>query len=284
MSSEDFPTTIVLADVAGEIVEALLQFLYNGEVSLSPEHVENFVTLTKALDIKIDKTEIKKFQPLLNGKTNAEKELSLSSIQHKVDISNGGNMSKIKNEQKDVVVDVESLIKGDTISRFVSLNECADISKAVALENYKRSLLKNILMNKNTVSSQSQKVEPLLLSTAAVNMSRSAIIENKLSEENHGRDFYNFIKFKTVRSDKGLSHVVKPVPSLMPIESLKPRDSSSETLDLSNSIRSRLCINLASSPRRCPNRNQVIASPWSAKRPICYLRYRKPSPSSEVSK
>jgi hypothetical protein len=221
--SDDIPTTIVVADFSHEIVEAVLRYVYSGEVSVLPEHVEDFLALSEALKIHVDTADIigmnVPFKPDALAKENLAKNDDYYDVPPMPDKTGDFKSSYEK-------MDVEVLIKSDTKSKHPKYYGYNGF-------NGRREKLydKGIDLKLESESKNS-----------ALNLTKHAIFPMSSSSRQR----------KGTKNDR----LVRPIPSLMPIESMSDRKSphkkSIDLLDLST-LKGNLNCNTNSAFERVKN-------------------------------
>ncbi|XP_077289850.1 uncharacterized protein LOC143913740 [Arctopsyche grandis] len=182
--SDDIPTTIVFADFSYHIVEALLQYIYSGEVSVLPEHVEDFLSLSQALKVHVDITDVKG----MNGPTK-DRDIIIKS-----DISDDTIISNIKQKEKNTI----DATKIDE-SRYLNLESFIENSNAAKNSSSKNNLYNNLTKTNSSLGLNYNKAyieslivdrEKLFLQKSVLNDSihgnntKSTVIQNAL-DYNH---------------------------------------------------------------------------------------------------
>lgn len=289
--SDDIPTTIVFADVSHHIVEALLQYIYSGEVSVLPEYVDDFLALTQVLKIHVDLNSVN--DPMLSVKETEPIVKDEEIYSDNNEFKNSDNLGALLNSDKQVL-SYDSFIK----------------TKSALSYNYNKAYLEKIivdrqkfLMQKLDKGHSKETILQNLLDYNCIPSIRTPMNGTKNTFDTEKSIIANSnIESRTMneaiaKNDK----LVRPIPSLMPIDRLVQTQipekikQTTDILDLSSLNGSRKrnsAFELVNSGRNLaqnhnnhqhPDRrihrkipqNRVLDSPWSTKGPIFYRRTAK---------
>lgn len=282
----------MFADVSHHIVEALLQYIYSGEVSVLPEHVDDFLALTQVLKIHVDLNSVN--DSMLNVKETEpivkDEEIFANNIRNN-EFKNSNNLGALLDSDKKVL-SYDSFMK----------------TKSALSYNYNKAYLEKIIVDRQKFLMQKLDKNPSkdtilqnLLDYNCIPSIRTSIngIKNTFDTEKSIITNSNNLESRTMnetiaKNDK----LVRPIPSLMPIDRLiqtqipEKIKQTTDILDLSSLNGSRKrnsAFELVNSGRnlsqnhnnhqhldRRINRkipqNRVLDSPWSTKGPIFYRR------------
>lgn len=201
--NEDVPTTIVLADFSSETVEALLQYVYSGEVRLAQDHVGGFIALATALQVHIDKKHLDglrdSYQELTKNSSRKKYELISTDFLVTADAISDNSATKdnfinceagdnecqtkclsltkkmdyfdIKSESCQKNMDVEVLIKTDKIAKSSAIIlpqirgnvEHTQGCDDITFQKYRNCFLKNILVSKGKLFRRNSDYEDIKL-------------------------------------------------------------------------------------------------------------------------